>query len=219
MEVSMKKLERVVVPLEEQMMKNAEVDWKRSYGGITPRKNQFGRTMILPMLFANEWGNCFVRTVVDEFGESTVGGFRREYRKVGKRVIFKGIDRGRVPTGFRIGLIGLAFTKPCILSDFQLEIPYRNIVEEAELKIPSSIAPRTLEEVCLDFIDRKISKEEFLDEVETYREEEEVTPTHGIVFKRGYEIKEGTKIRLLGTVKEKGPQRVIPLGFCLYRPP
>lgn len=97
--------------LEARVMENTKAIWPgMTYGGLTPREKQFGRTTILPQWFADEADD-----VLDEDHVPTdwgVNNFRQEYLTTGWHTILQGggAPIGVTPEDIRIAWCGLSFT-------------------------------------------------------------------------------------------------------------
>jgi len=176
--------------LEARVMENTKGVWPgMSYGGLTPREKQFGRTTFLPQFFADANGD-----VLDEHHVPTdwgVNNFRILYTALlptaaaipGWKTILVGggAPIGVTPEDIRMAWAGLAFTTESIhVSKIRFEI--------GDTRYP-----------IMD-----------VEELHSYE-----TPT--LIFEEGFEISEETNFLLRGFFEATGKQRIVPLGFVYYR--
>lgn len=176
--------------LEARVMENTKGVWPgMSYGGLTPREKQFGRTTFLPQFFADGAGD-----VLDEHHLPAGWGqnnFRILYTALlpflgaipGWKTILVGggAPIGVTPEDIRMAWAGLAFTTESIhVSKIRFEI--------GDTRYP-----------IMD-----------VEEIHSYE-----TPT--MIFEEGFEIPEETNFMLRGFFEATGKQRIVPLGFVYYR--
>jgi len=183
--------QETLVNLESLTLETAAKRWGgQSYGRFNPGADQYGRTTILPEVFADEAGD-----ILDENHSPTwwgVDNFRIYYSNTspsavtipGWKTILQGGNPqqiGVTPEDVIIGLAGFAIPDPSILiSKFKLEIG--------------------------DKIHVKID----IEEMHMYEQP-------ALIFEEGYRIPPETYFKLRGFFEADGFQRVIPLGFLLYR--
>jgi len=176
--------------LEARVMENTKGVWPgMSYGGLTPREKQFGRTTFLPQFFADAAGVVLDHTHVPTgWG---VNNFRILYTVLlptigaipGWKTILMGggTPVGVTPEDIRMAWAGLAFTTESIhVSKIRFEI--------GDTRYP-----------IMD-----------VEELHAYE-----TPT--MIFEEGFEIPEETNFLLRGFFEATGKQRIVPLGFVYYR--
>jgi hypothetical protein len=83
--------------LESNIIALAEQDWKKPYGRFKPKGGEFGRTTILPPLFADVNGAQMVH-------------WRQNFTSTGSQLILSGVGTGyTIPEGFKVAWAGLAF--------------------------------------------------------------------------------------------------------------
>jgi len=176
--------------LEARVMENSKGVWPgMSYGGLTPREKQFGRTTFLPQFFADEAGDVLDHAHLPaDWGRNN---FRILYTSLlpgvfpvpGWKTILVGggAPIGVTPEDIRMAWAGLAFTTESIhVSKIRFEIgdtryPIMDIEEVHAYEMPS------------------------------------------LIFEEGFEIPEETNFLLKGWFEATGKQRIVPLGFVYYR--
>lgn len=174
------------------------IDWAianwgpgRTYGGFKPSENQFGRTTILPDIFADENDD-----ILDEHHVPTTWGmnsFRQLFTSVsptaaaipGTKLILQGgnpTNLGQMPKDILVGLAGFA--------------------------IPSKIKPIT--KMWLQIGDIKYGKFDI---------EETFAYPHGVAFilEDGFLLPPEEGFHLYGWFEASGYVRVKPLGIEMYR--
>jgi len=176
---------------EQRALSSTKTVWPGlTYGGLTPKENQFGRTNILPMWFADEAGDVLDKN----HSPSTwgVNSFNIYYSSTspstatipGWKTILQGGNAANVgitPEDVRIIWVGLAFASPTLnISKIRFEI--------GDTRYP--------------IID--------IEELHTFEK-----PT--LIFEKAFIIPEETHFLLKGFFEASGYQRVIPLGFAYYR--
>jgi len=117
--------ERTMKELEDQLVSKAAADWAPlRYGGIKPKAGEFGKTTIMPQLFAGMAGTRL--TTWDQWFTST-----------GAQTILTGVGTGgTIPEDFKVGLVGLAFLDPVLrVSEIKMQISDKKLprinIEEA----------------------------------------------------------------------------------------
>jgi len=99
--------QKALAELEAEAISKAEVDWKISFGGLTPAEGQFGRTSILPALFR---GFGQVAATPPVAGTNCLITWRQHLTATGHQTILMGNRPGNViPDDFKIAWIGLMF--------------------------------------------------------------------------------------------------------------
>jgi len=186
-----REFQEAVATLEQEAVSLAQSRWPgMTYGGFQPGDGQFGRTTILPSIFADENGD-----VLDANHVPTTWGvneFRIYFSDTspaaaaipGWRTILQGGNEqaiGVMPEDVIVALAGVEIPDPSInFSLLKLEIG-----DKTHVKI-------------------------------------DVEEAHGmerpaIIFEKGYVIEPEEYFRMRGFFQAEGYQRVIPLGFMLYR--
>ena len=175
--------------LEARVLENSAMVWAGlSYGGLTPREKQFGRTTFLPEFFRDEAGDVLdsAHTQAD-WGRNT---FRQLWNSTtptavtvpGWKTIFEGASTGgTTPEDIRMAWAGLAFTSEEIN------------VTKIRFQIGDTRYP------IMD-----------IEEIHTYN-------MPALIFEEGFEIPEEAYFLLRGWFEFPGKQRIIPLGFVYYR--
>lgn len=182
--------QRTLQELEARVLENTKGVWPGlTFGGLTPREKQFGRTTILPEVFADEAGDVLDSAhTIDWWGRDN---FRIYYTATspaaaavpGWKTILQGggTPVGVTPEDVRIAWCGLAFaSKTQNISKIRFEI--------GDTRYPK-----------MD-----------IEEIHVYNKP-------AIIFEEGFEIPEETRFLLRGWFEATGYQRVIPLGFLYYR--
>ena len=177
--------------LESNALSMAAARWPgMSYGKFQPGANQYGRTTILPKIFADEAGDILDK----DHSPSTwgVNEFRIYFSSTspssvtipGWKTILQGGNPqaiGTTPEDVIIALAGFAVPDPSILfSKLQLQIGDKTYV----------------------IVD--------VEEMHMYEQP-------ALLFEDGYVIPPETYFVLKGFFQASGYQRVVPLGFMLYR--
>jgi len=183
--------QEAMAALENEALSLAQARWPgMSYGGFQPGPNEYGRTTILPEVFADEAGDILDKNhVPNTWG---VNEFRIYFSSTspsnvaipGWKTILQGGNPqaiGTTPEDVVIAIAGFAITDPSILfSKLKLEIGDKTYVK----------------------ID--------IEEINMYEQP-------AIIFEKGYVVPPETHFKLKGFFQASGYQRVIPLGFMLYR--
>jgi len=176
--------------LEARVMENTKGVWPgMTYGGLTPREKQFGRTTFLPQHFADEnndvldgahlpadWGRNNFRILYTALlpAAGVIPGWKTILQGGGAPI-------GVTPEDVRMAWAGLAFTTQSIhVSKIRFEI--------GDTRYP-----------IMD-----------IEEMHAYE-----FPT--MIFEEGFEIPEETHYLLRGYFEATGKQRIVPLGFIYYR--
>jgi hypothetical protein len=176
--------------LEARLLENTVMVWGGlSYGGLTPREKQFGRTTFLPQFFADQNGD-----VLDKNHSPTTWGrnsFNQLYNNTYPTAVTLpnwktilqggGTPIGVTPEDIRMAWAGLAFATK---SQHVTKIRFR------------------IGDTSYPIMD--------VEEVKSYEK-----PT--LIFEEGFEIPEETSYLLRGWFEASGHQRIVPLGFCYYR--
>lgn len=174
--------------LEARMLENTTMVWAGlTYGGLTPREKQFGRTTFLPQFFADEnddvldsahlpadWGRNSFRILYSSTlpAAHTVPGWK---------TILQGSGLAITPEDIRMAWAGLAFTTESIH------------VTKIRFQIGDTSYP------IMD-----------IEEIHSYNKP-------ALIFEEGFEIPEETYFLLRGWFEASGKQRIVPLGFVYYR--
>jgi len=177
--------------LEARVLENSAMVWAGlSYGGLTPREKQFGRTTFLPQHFADQNGDILDSAhVPSTWGRNS---FRQLYTNLLPTAValpnWKTILRGGnaqnigvTPEDIRMAWAGLSFgTKSQHVTKIRFEIgdtryPIMDVEEAKAYEKPS------------------------------------------LIFEEGFEIPEETFFSLRGWFEASGHQRIVPLGFIYYR--
>jgi len=98
--------------LEDKLIAKAEADWAPlKYGGFTPAAGQFGRTSIIPALFA-------------DIGGTRLTTWKQWFTATGHRMILRGVGAGNtIPEDFKVGVVGIAFLDKAIrVSEIKMQI-------------------------------------------------------------------------------------------------
>jgi len=177
--------------LEARVMENNKMVWAGlSYGGLTPREKQFGRSTFLPQFFADEAGDILAHAHTQaDWGRNT---FRQLFNSTtpaaatvpGWKTILQGGNAqeiGTTPEDLRMAWAGLAFTSEEIN------------VTKIRFQIGDTRYP------IMD-----------IEEIHTYN-------MPALIFEEGFEIPEEAYFLLRGWFESTGKQRIIPLGFVYYR--
>ncbi len=177
--------------LESEALDLAAKRWPgMTYGGFHPNANQYGRTTILPEVFADEagdvldkdhspntWGVDEFRIYYSDTSPSAVGipGWKTILQGGNPQAI------GTTPEDIILAVGGFAIPDPSILfSKLKLEIG-----DKTHVKVD-------------------------IEEIHMYEQP-------AIIFEKGYVVPPETYFKLKGFFQASGYQRVIPLGFMLYR--
>jgi hypothetical protein len=117
----------VMQALEDSLIAKASADWMPlSYGGIAPLAGQFGKTTVLPQLFADNAGNRLTT-------------WEQTFTATGSQTIMTGVSSGGIiPEDFKVGLVGLAFLDKALrISEIKMQISDKKLprmnIEEAFL--------------------------------------------------------------------------------------
>jgi hypothetical protein len=175
--------------LEARVLENTVMVWSGlSYGGLTPREKQFGRTTFLPQFFRDQNADVLDKNhSPSDWGRNT---FRILYNSTyptavavpGWKTIWEGAATGATtPEDIRMAWAGLAFTSEEIH------------VTKIRFLIGDTRYP------IMD-----------IEELYTYN-------MPSMIFEEGFEIPEETFFQLRGWFEQPGKQRIIPLGFVYYR--
>lgn len=115
----------IMQALEDSLIAKASADWEPlTYGGIAPMAGQFGKTTILPSLFADNAGNRLVT-------------WDQTFTSTGHQTIMTGVGSGGIiPEDFKVGLVGLAFLDKALrISEIKMQISDKKLprmnIEEA----------------------------------------------------------------------------------------
>lgn len=115
----------VMEALETAMVTKATADWDPLvYGGIYPKAGQFGKSTIMPQLFADMGGTRLVT-------------WEQELTATGHQTIMAGAGTGGIVVeDYKVGLVGLAFLDKAIrVSEIKMQISDKKLprinVEEA----------------------------------------------------------------------------------------
>jgi len=115
----------VMEALETAMVTKATADWAPLvYGGIYPKAGQFGKSTIMPQLFADMGGTRLVT-------------WEQELTATGHQTIMAGAGTGGIVVeDYKVGLVGLAFLDKAIrVSEIKMQISDKKLprinVEEA----------------------------------------------------------------------------------------
>jgi len=117
----------IMQALEDSLIAKASADWAPlSFGGIAPLAGQFGKTTVLPQLFANNAGNRLTT-------------WEQTFTSTGSQTIMTGVESGGIiPEDFKVGLVGLAFLDKALrISEIKMQISDKKLprmnIEEAFL--------------------------------------------------------------------------------------
>jgi hypothetical protein len=117
----------VMQALEDSLIAKASADWAPlSYGGIAPLAGQFGKTTVMPQLFADNAGNRLTT-------------WEQTFTATGSQTIMTGVESGGIiPEDFKVGLVGLAFLDKALkISEIKMQISDKKLprmnIEEAFL--------------------------------------------------------------------------------------
>jgi len=117
----------VMQALEDSLIAKASADWAPlSYGGIAPLAGQFGKTTVMPQLFADNAGNRLT-------------SWEQTFTATGSQTIMTGVESGGIiPEDFKVGLVGLAFLDKALkISEIKMQISDKKLprmnIEEAFL--------------------------------------------------------------------------------------
>ncbi len=176
--------------LEARVSENSAMVWAGlSYGGLTPREKQFGRTTFLPQHFADEAGDVLDNAHVPAtWGRNS---FRQLYTNLlptavalpNWKTILQGggAPIGVTPEDIRMARAVLAFgTKSQHVTKIRFEI--------GDTRYPIMS----------------------VEEVKAYEKP-------SLIFEEGFELPEETAFTLRGWFEASGHQRIVPLGFIYYR--
>jgi len=176
--------------LEARLLENTKAVWAGlSYGGLTPREKQFGRTTFLPQHFADQNGDVLDSAHVPAtWGRNS---FRQLYTNLlptavalpNWKTILQGggTPIGVTPEDIRMAWAGLSFgTKSQHVTKIRFEI--------GDTRYP-----------IMD-----------VEEVKAYEKP-------SLIFEEGFEIPEETSYTLRGWFEASGHQRIVPLGFIYHR--
>jgi len=117
----------VMQALEDSLIAKASADWSPlSFGGIAPLAGQFGKTTVMPQLFADNAGNRLTT-------------WEQTFTSTGAQTIMTGVESGGIiPEDFKVGLVGLAFLDKALrISEIKMQISDKKLprmnIEEAFL--------------------------------------------------------------------------------------
>lgn len=117
----------IMQALEDSLIAKASADWAPlSFGGIAPLAGQFGKTTVMPQLFADNAGNRLVT-------------WDQTFTATGSQTIMTGVGSGGIiPEDFKVGLVGLAFLDKALkISEIKMQISDKKLprmnIEEAFL--------------------------------------------------------------------------------------
>lgn len=117
----------IMQDLEDSLIAKASADWAPlSFGGIAPLAGQFGKTTVMPQLFADNAGNRLVT-------------WDQTFTATGSQTIMTGVGSGGIiPEDFKVGLVGLAFLDKALkISEIKMQISDKKLprmnIEEAFL--------------------------------------------------------------------------------------
>ena len=90
--------QKALAELEARVIEKCSRAWApRTFGGLTPREDQFGRTSILPALFKDNAGSQMVT-------------WRQYFSSSGHQTLIAGVRTGNtIPEDFKVAWIGLMF--------------------------------------------------------------------------------------------------------------
>jgi hypothetical protein len=93
------------------LIAKAAADWSpKTFGGMTPRSDQFGETTIIPSLFRN-------------ISNTTLTTWNQYLTGTGHQTIMSGSNGGNIYEDYKIGLAGLAFLDKAIrVSEIKMQI-------------------------------------------------------------------------------------------------
>lgn len=106
------------------LVSKAQADWApKTFGGLTPRADQFGETTVMPELFR-------------DIGNTTLTTWNQYLSSTGNQTIMSGSNSGNIYEDYKIGLAGLAFLdKSILISEIRMQISDKKLprinVEEA----------------------------------------------------------------------------------------
>jgi hypothetical protein len=100
--------------VEDRLVARAEAKWKKTYGRFAPGGGQFGRTTILPALFADWRGTGFPLNT----------SWRQNILVAGEQRVLSGRNAGwTLPEDFMVAWVGLAFpNKEMTITELRWEI-------------------------------------------------------------------------------------------------
>jgi len=110
--------QRAFADLEAKVIDKCLADWSpRTFGGLTPNADQFGRTSILPALFDDNTGTQMVH-------------WRQYFASTGHQTLISGTRAGNViPEDFKVAWIGLMFpNKQMTISEIRWQTSDRKYV-------------------------------------------------------------------------------------------
>jgi hypothetical protein len=117
----------VMQALEDSLIAKASADWAPlSFGGIAPLAGQFGKTTVMPQLFADNAGTRLTT-------------WEQTFTSTGSQTIMTGVESGGIiPEDFKVGLVGLAFLDKALkISEIKMQISDKKLprmnIEEAFL--------------------------------------------------------------------------------------
>ena len=104
-----KKARKKLASIEKQMLDKTKAEWHLTYGGVTPGKGEFGRTVIIPSLFVplERWEEQIDEVTGNPYLVQYCG-YRQKFTS-GRHIIFQGKSDGKIPDGFRLAFVGMAF--------------------------------------------------------------------------------------------------------------
>jgi hypothetical protein len=99
--------QRAFAELEARAIDVCSARWApKSFGGLTPGTNQFGRTSILPALFRGFGQTATTPPTAGHY----LTNWRQNITSTGNQLILSGVGEGNIlPEGFTVAWIGLAF--------------------------------------------------------------------------------------------------------------
>jgi len=129
--------------LEDVMVKKALAEWSPlKYGGLNPKSGEFGKTTIMPELFATGAFETGTLTTMSDWGSSWIG---TGMTVPGNNTIMQGANAGNIYEDYKVGIVGLEFLEPTSrLSEIRMQIsdkklPRMNIQEAWGYKRPCII--------------------------------------------------------------------------------
>ena len=183
--------QQAMARLESEALDLAAKRWSgMTYGGFHPEANEYGRTTILPEVFADEAGDILDKDHspttwgVNEFRQYFSSTSPAEVAIPGWKTILQGGNPqaiGITPEDVVLAIAGFAITDPAILFS----------------KLKMEIGDKTYVKVDI--------------------EEAHMYEQPAIIFEEGYTVPPESHFVVKGFFQASGYQRVVPLGFVLYR--
>jgi len=116
--------QKMMESLHTALISKAAADWSpKTYGGMSPRSDQFGETTIIPALFR-------------DIANTRLTTWNQYLSATGHRTVMSGANVGNIYEDYKIGLAGLAFLDKAIrISEIRMQISDKKIgrinIEEA----------------------------------------------------------------------------------------